>query len=341
MTTWDIPHCNGAVIRHFTVQSEILRSSDKAGFDHARPHVAYLPKEAIAGQKLPAVYLLASWTGAGRSMFQWEAFREDLPTRLARPIATKVIPPCVVVCPDLYIDYGGSQYINSDYVGHHGDHIVKELIPYVENKLPVLSGARHRGVLGRSSGGFGALRLAMDYDDAFAAVACHAGDMGFEWVYRRSLIDICTGLAKFQDPVMWMNELRKQKKMSGFDTHVLMMIGMCAFYSPNPDSPSGFDLPVTLRNGEVIDSVWQRWKSHDPLELVDKPLVQERLGRLKSLFIDCGNRDQYFLQFGSRQMDAKLKKYGIKHDYFEFDDNHSGTAYRYDESLPRLLNALT
>ncbi|MEI6398985.1 MAG: hypothetical protein WCO71_09460, partial [Pseudomonadota bacterium] len=125
MTTWDIPHCNGAVIRHFTVQSEILRSSDKAGFDHARPHVAYLPKEAIAGQKLPTVYLLASWTSAGRSMFQWEAFREDLPTRLARLIAAKVIPPCVVVCPDLYIDYGGSQYINSDYVGHHGDHIVK------------------------------------------------------------------------------------------------------------------------------------------------------------------------------------------------------------------------
>jgi enterochelin esterase family protein len=90
-------------------------------------------------------------------------------------IADKIIAPCVVVCPDLYIDYGGSQYINSDYVGHHGDHIVKELIPYVEKNFSVLAGSRHRAILGMSSGGFGALRFAMDYDDAFGAVACHAG----------------------------------------------------------------------------------------------------------------------------------------------------------------------
>ena len=341
MSNWDIPHSNGAVIRHFSLKSEILQKTSKAGFEAIRPHVAYLPQEGLAGQKLPTIYLLASWTGAGRSMFQWEAFREDLPTRLARLIKSKIIPPCVLICPDLYIDYGGSQYINSDYVGHHGDHIVKELIPYVEKNFPVLEGAGHRAVLGRSSGGFGALRLAMDYDNTFAAVACHAGDMGFEWVYRRSLIDLCTGLAKFQDPVTWMNELKKQKKMSGFDTHVLMMLGMCAFYSPNPSAPAGFDLPITLRNGEIIDEVWERWKTNDPLEILDQPLAQERLGRLRHLFIDCGNRDQYFLQFGSRQMNAKLKKHGIKHEYAEFDDNHSGTSYRFDESLPRLLNAMS
>ena len=129
--------------------------------------------------------------------------------------------------------------------------------------------------------------------------------------------------------------------MSGFETHIMMLLGMCAFYSPNPDSPHGFDLPISLRTGELLEPVWQRWRSHDPLELIEHAAVQDRLGKLKHLFIDCGNRDQYFLQFGSRQLVAKLKKIGISHNYSEFDDNHSGTAYRYDVSLPKLLNAIS
>jgi enterochelin esterase family protein len=273
-------------------------------------------------------------------MFNWEPLKEDLASRLDRLIDANIIPPCVVVCPDLYIDYGGSQYINSEWVGNHGDHIVQELIPYVENNFPVLPGSRHRCVLGRSSGGFGALRLAMDYDDTFAAVGCHAGDMGFEWVYRRSLIDICVGLSKIRDPLLWQEDLRKQKKQSGFDTHVLMMLGMCAFYSPNPRTSLGFDVPISIRNGEIIEPIWQRWIEHDPLNRIENQKVTDRLGRLKSLFIDCGNRDQYFLQYGSRQFSAKAKDLGIPHTYQEFDDNHSGTSYRYDESLPILVNAI-
>lgn len=338
--TWDIPHESGAIIRHFTLKSQILRDTSKARFPHIRNHSAYIPKEALNGKKVPTIYILAAWTSAGRSMFNWEPFREDLGSRLSRLIDSKAMPPCVIVAPDLYVDYGGSQYINSSWVGNHGDHIVNELIPFIENHFPVLQGPQHRAVAGRSSGGFGALRFGMDYDQAFSAIACHAGDMGFEWTYRRNLIDICTGLAKFQDPMVYFDEIKKQKKLSGFDTHVLMMLGMCAFYSPNPDVPVGFDLPITIRNGEIIDHVWQRWIQHDPLTRISSQSVQDRLGTLKSLFIDCGNRDQYFLQYGARQFSKQLSAVGVRHFYGEFDDNHSGTSYRFDESLPRLASAI-
>lgn len=339
--TWDVPHESGAVIRYLTLRSTILQKTSKAGFTPLRTHAVYMPKESVAQASLPVVYMLAPWTSAGRTMFNWEPFREDLASRLSRLIEQKSIPPCVVVAPDLYVDYGGSQYINSDWVGHHADHILHELIPFIEEKFPVKKGWSSRAVMGRSSGGFGALRFAMDTDQAFAAVACHAGDMGFEWTYRRSLIEICTGLYKFQDPVVWMSELKKQKKISGFDTHVLMMLGMAAFYSPNPNHPAGFDLPITLRNGEIIESVWSRWLKHDPLEVINSSKAQERLGQLKCLFIDCGNRDQYFLHYGARQFSEKLKKHGIGHTYAEFDDNHSGTSYRFDESLPKVLAAIS
>ena len=114
---------DGAAIRRFSIASDILKNTSRAGYSHFRPHTAYLPAEALKGQKLPTIYMLASWLGAGRSMFNWEPFREDLATRLSRLMNNKLMPPCVIICPDLYIDFGGSQYINSSFVGNHADHI--------------------------------------------------------------------------------------------------------------------------------------------------------------------------------------------------------------------------
>ena len=45
----------------------------------------------------------------------------------------------------------------------------------------------HRGVVGKSSGGFGALTLGMKHADVFGAVASHSGDAYFEYL---SLIHI-------------------------------------------------------------------------------------------------------------------------------------------------------
>ncbi len=337
-TTWKIPHASGGTIWGWTHASKILANTP-AGFPSHRPHVAFVPPQANS-TNLPVVYALASWTSAGRSMLQWEPFREDLPTRIMRLIEQKLIPPCVVVCPDLFIDYGGSQFIESEWVGSHATYIANELIPWVEEHLPVLKGSKHRGIFGRSSGGFGAMRFAMDFPNLFHAVACHAGDMGFEWVYRRSMIDLCTALVKYANPLEYMAALRQQKKLSGWDTHVLMMLGMCAFYSPNRHQIAGFDLPIDLKTAEIDEAVWQRWQAHDPVTRAEKTEVLDRLGQLGCLYMDCGNRDQYFLQYGSRRLSKQLKGAGVSHIYSEFDDNHSGTSYRYDDSLPKLLSVL-
>jgi enterochelin esterase-like enzyme len=341
MNFQDLGLPDGGVIRQFKLESEILQKTSQAGFSHIRPHTAYLPKEALSGQKLPTIYLLASWLGAGRSMFNWEPFREDLASRVSRLIKTRSMPPCLIVCPDLYIDFGGSQYVNSSYVGNHAEHIISELIPFVENNFPALKGHERRAIVGRSSGGFGALRFGMDYPRVFAAVGCHAGDMGFDWVYRRSLIDLCVALAKYKDPLTYLSEVKQKKKLSGFDTHILMILGMCGFYSPNKNSELGFDLPINLQDGEVLEDTWKRWVDHDPVIKIDQSHAQDHLGSLRELFIDCGSRDQYFLQYGSRQLSKKLKTAGITHSYSEFDDNHSGTSYRYDESLPALAAAIS
>ena len=67
----------------------------------------------------------------------------------------------------------------------------------------------------------------------------------------------------------------------------------------------------------------------------------DNLRRLKALYIDCGEKDQFNLLYGARRFARRLNELGITHRYNEFPDNHSGVDYRMDESLPFLAQALS
>jgi hypothetical protein len=67
----------------------------------------------------------------------------------------------------------------------------------------------------------------------------------------------------------------------------------------------------------------------------------DNLRRLKALYIDRGEKDQFNLLYGARGFVRRLNELGIVHRYEEFPDNHSGVDYRMDESLPFLALALS
>ena len=53
-----------------------------------------------------------------------------------------------------------------------------------------------------------------------------------------------------------------------------------------------------------------------------------------------GSRDQYNLHHGARILRGRLARLGIRHEYQEFDDDHTAVNYRYVESLRRLCTVL-
>jgi enterochelin esterase-like enzyme len=67
----------------------------------------------------------------------------------------------------------------------------------------------------------------------------------------------------------------------------------------------------------------------------------ENLAKLRLIYIECGSRDQFNLHFGARQLHHRLEALGIRHEYQEFDDDHTSVNYRYVQSLRRLCEALT
>ena len=115
---------------------------------------------------------------------------------------------------------------------------------------------------------------------------------------------------------------------------------MAASYDSVQESDAlyGIRLPFDLDTCLVDETIWGNWIRHDPLKSIEENIPS--LKSLDLLYIDCGNRDQYGIQYGSRLMIKLLKQYGIDHHWEEFDGTHSGIEYRLDFSMPLLAKAL-
>ncbi len=288
----------------------------------------------------PVLWYLAAYTNSGRGAANWRGFGENHFERIDRLIAEQAMAPVIAVAPDCFNSLGGNQYLNSPAVGAYADYLHDELVPLIDRRFRTLKAREHRGLFGKSSGGYGALRLAMERPDCWGALADHSGDVDFEWVYRRDFPKVAEVLrAHDGDPGAFLRHFWAANERRGDDFTTLMFLCMAASYAPEPELELGFALPFDLETLEIDRSRWQRWLAHDPLNLVADHAAA--LKSMRAIFIDCGNRDEYHLQFGARRLHRRLNELGIDHRYEEFDGTHSNIDHRLDVSLPYLSQALS
>jgi enterochelin esterase-like enzyme len=291
------------------------------------------------GRGLPLLVDLVGFTGGGPSHTNWKNFGENLPERLDRLIATGEMPPVVAALPDCFTKLGGNQYINSAVMGRWDDFLLQEAVPFVEQKFGC-GGAGNRACFGKSSGGFGAYVHAMLHNDFWAGAASHSGDVGFDLLFAADWPKVLKAIAKTDNSIQkWIENFFAAQKVKDAEVHVLMDLAMCATYDPDPSAFLGVRLPVTIDTCEIIPERWANFVKWDPLSLVETHW--QGLKRLKALYIDCGDVDQYNLVYGSRRMHKRLTELGVPHTYEEFPDDHSSVDYRMDVSLPILAKALT
>ncbi|WP_026369156.1 alpha/beta hydrolase [Kallotenue papyrolyticum] len=327
-------------IEVFTITSQVL-ADNPLGDPAVRRLPVYLPPGYDDTQRrYPVIWMLAGFTGRGQMLLNDNLWTPTIQQQLDALIAAGM-PPVIMALPDCTTRYGGSQYINSAATGRYADHLIEELVPLVDAHLRTLPAARHRAVMGKSSGGYGALVHAMRRPDVFSAVACHSGDMYFEYCYQPDFPKFLNRIARNNnDPAAFFEEFLARKKKSGADFAALNVLAMAACYSPNPAAPGlPIDFPFDLRTGELRPEVWTRWLEHDPVRLVER--YADNLRRLRLIFFDCGTRDEYHLHYGARILAERLRALGIAFEHEEFDDDHRGTWYRYDVSLPKLAAAIS
>ena len=97
-------------------------------------------------------------------------------------------------------------------------------------------------------------------------------------------------------------------------------------------------MPFDLNTCQIDEAIWERWLTFDPLYSIKQN--QNSLKKLDFFYIDCGNKDQYGIQYGSRILIKSLQEYGINHHWEEFEGTHSGIENRLDISMPLLAKAL-
>ena len=332
----DWPEGRIVTYRH---RSEVL--SDNPWGDPADRELAvYLPHGySESGAPYAALWDLAAYTNAGPGHLNWRNHGENLKQRLDRLIGTEAMAPAVVVIPDCYTSLGGNQYVNSPAVGRYADYLVEELVPFVEQELNVVRGREGRALFGKSSGGYGALYHAMKYPEAWGAAASHAGDVGFDLLFRGEFPAACAALAPLQgDAEAFIRAFWSKNRPNGRDFNVMMLLAMAASYDPDPDEPGRIRLPFDLRTCAVDEERWANWMAFDPLTLVEHHA--DALRALRGLWIDVGWYDQYHIQYGTRRFTDRLEELGVPHHYEEFDGTHSSIDWRLDHSLPYLVNAL-
>jgi S-formylglutathione hydrolase FrmB len=142
------------------VEMSLRLDSPTLGRDIA--YSIYLP-EKTPDILSPALYLLHGLGGNERDWLRIGKIQKTADSLMAKG----EIPPLAIVMPAV----GNSWYVNSKTHGDVESALLKDLMPFVEEKHGLRADRNGRFVAGLSMGGYGALRLAVRHPDRFRAAA--------------------------------------------------------------------------------------------------------------------------------------------------------------------------
>jgi len=324
-----------------TITSGVLEGNP-LGDPHERPLWVYLPPGVgdDPARRYPSIYLIQGFTGQVDMWWNRPALRPSVPELVDEVFAGGTVPPAVVVLVDCWTSLGGSQFLNSPGTGRYLDYLCDEVVAFVDGRYPTLASRDHRGITGKSSGGYGAMVVPMLRPDVFGALASHAGDALFEHCYLSEFARAARALRDEYDGSYerFFADFRSRPAFSkDTDDALVDAWAMAACYSAEPDGT--VTLPFDPATGRLRDEVWQRWLALDPVRMAAGHA--EALRSLRGVYLDAGRRDEYWLDLGATAFSAELDALGVEHVFELFDDTHSGIEYRYPKALAFLAERLT
>ena len=209
-------------------------------------------------------------------------------------------PQCLVVFVDCWTSLGGSQFVDSPATGRYHTYLCDEVVAWVDARYRTLAAAAHRGIAGKSSGGYGAMITPMLRPDLWGGLATHAGDALFEACYARDFApcarllrdnyggSIDRFLADFRSRLAFTRDGRRHAAEHLRDGRLLLgrrRRHACGCRSIPP--------PAAL-----MPEVWERWLAWDPVRMV--PGHADALRSMRAIYIDAGTRRRVLSRPGRR-----------------------------------------
>jgi S-formylglutathione hydrolase len=311
---------------HFkSLEGNLLKDAAERSF------AVYLPFSYQEGRKrYPVIYLLH---GGNHSYPAWidDPHYATVPKIMDKLIASGSVREMIIVMPDGSNAFGNSMWTNSVTTGNWEDYIALDLVDYIDKKYRTYARPASRGIAGHSSGGYGAIKLAMKHPQVFGAVyalsACCLGwDKGWsatspawEKALAMRTMDDFTAMAKLvaagnpRDP-QWLSEFLS-----------IADIAVAAAFSPNPARPPFYaDFPVEKHEDTFTISEKQQaaWMANLPIPMLGQ--YRSNLARLHGIAFDIGTQDfNPALLVQAHDLDTALTSNGIPHEFEEFTGTHT------------------
>ncbi len=329
-------------IPDYVVQDQITSPSlegNLLGDPATRDVLVYLPPsyETSPDRRYPTIYVLHGFTGDHRLYFgllnaqlQFLAGVDlgiDMGDIVPQLLASGEMGEAIIVFPDCLNVYGGSWYGRSEVTGDYRDYVARDLVEYIDGKYRTIPDREHRGITGHSTGGYGAMSLAIEYPDVFGSVAVLSPA-------HPTLLADATDIAVYMElnpdspgvPTLVSADTRDEDTwkifLSTFVTNAHYAIA--AAFSPNPDNPPYYvDIPVTYTDGTAAldEDLWARWKEQSLISQI------ERDGANLSdtaIFLDQGVGETMIFgeTRGMAETLAALEAQGLAYTYDTFDGDH-------------------
>ncbi|HEY2475481.1 MAG TPA: alpha/beta hydrolase-fold protein, partial [Candidatus Cybelea sp.] len=286
-----------------------------------RPVAVYLPPgyDAQGSRRYPVLYVLHGYTGDVAALVSTRPWETNVVQWADRLIASGHLPPVLLVLVDGFTRLGGSQYVDSIHNGAYATYTVRDVVGHVDRAYRSIAAEGGRAVLGKSSGGFGAMHLVLQHPGVFAAFASHSGDSYFRYAHIPAFATVHRELEAYSfDIAAYVAAFEKKPKRSSAEYTTMEMLAYAAAYSPAGATAFDLELPFERASGALRDDVFGRWLAFDPAERVASHYDQ--LARLRLRYLDCGRRDEYNLDIGARVVTERIRALGLEVRHEEFDD---------------------
>jgi len=180
------------------VRSDAL-AGNALGDPSERAAAIYLPPgyDAQGSRRYPVLYVLHGYTGNVPALLGSRPWETNVFQWVDRLVSETRMPPAILVAVDGFTRLGGSQYVDSIHNGEYATYVVDEIVPHVDANYRTIAREGGRAVLGKSSGGFGAMHLVLAHPGVFSAFASHSGDSYFRTAHPPAFPDVQRTLEKY------------------------------------------------------------------------------------------------------------------------------------------------
>lgn len=279
----------------------------------------FLPDEYYKDQdqQYSTIYYLHGWGGNHESLNSSQERLNDL-------LESGTIRPVILICADhSALPFGSGVYVNSVLTGNFEDYAAFDVVDWVETSFRAIPEKNARALFGQSLGAYGAFWLGIQHKERFRVISAHAGQVNNNvWMPAvRLMLMIENGDPPYFYDFYGFN-LENPFVIPGFFTKSMFLAA--SGFSPDENSNQSYINPRIVEYpydewGNMIDSVYNKWKAYDIAHAVSNLDPADSL----SILYGCGTNDETMAYYPNLTLKDSLIQHELSFEFFSHKGGHT------------------